>query len=42
MTFYEYGFKNFEENTKILSKVNYIFGDAMELVLNKNFYFTTF
>ena len=42
MTFYEYGFKNFEENTKILREVKYKLGDAMELVLNKNFYLTTF
>ena len=38
MTFYEYGFTNFAENSKILSKTAYILDHAIELVLNKDFY----
>ena len=38
ITFYEYGFTNFAENSKILSKTAYILDHAMELVLNKDFY----
>ena len=38
MTFYEYGFTNFAENSKILSKTAYNLDHAMELVLNKGLY----
>ena len=42
MIFYEYGFTNFEENSKILSKTAYNLDHAMELVLNKSFYVQEF
>ena len=38
MTFFEYGFTNFAENSKILSKAAYNLDHAIELVLNKDFY----
>ena len=42
MTFYEYGFTNFAENSKILSKTGYNIDHAIELVLNKDFYVKLF